>query len=368
MDERFRQYKNLFKVQATDGNQQMQYYGTDPCVRFHPRRRFAVGIDPATKNTGVYVRSIDEDRNPALRKLRVLMDISNRGLPNKEIYFMMLVDLFKNIFNGIQIDFVFIEEPFKDQAFSSMKEKLTEFRGLMNLLKMDVPAFYIAQFYFVQPGTWRKHFLSDKRHDGMRRDRDLLKAAAMEETVCRYPKLEEYGRSFRRIPDSYDAVGILEGGAEEVFYNNHWGLRRFSSIMKPKVQNYFAYYDTVSVCEPNIEDFVEKYLEQGYGGNTRWILQDRGLSVYVVDDTEGCSTDYIVSSIVSETNKVCMIIFKSYDRYLDVIRAGRKNLNLSEEQAFFCIAWRASETKKVLDGDSYTSFIELPKLFGVDGD
>lgn len=354
------EYKLLFETHVTNGEKAIKYYGSGKCLILPKNRVFIVGMDQSYKQTGIFIRTDDN-----LKPMAILMDIKNKGLPSRDIYTVMLGELLKNIFWDVHLKAVFVEMPVEGSAFTTTKTKLIELKGFINALCASIPSMRNAQILSITPGAWRKHYLQDDRYKGRRTHKEDLKVAAEEEGVRRYSQFSSYSNLFKSTPDSFDAIGILEGGLQEIFYNGDMRVRRYHPQMHATVHNINAYYDVIDIDCESVYDYCENLICECGDFNeeeVEQLLLDRDLMVYVVD-TADKDFDEVVRAIISQTNSICLIVFKYKNDKYNRIFKWVNDIEREGNQAYCCVAWRKHKDAKGKDMDRFDSYIELPELF-----
>lgn len=360
---KFEQYSSVFKVYASNGHKSLLFKGVGKHINLDKTRVWGVGIDQSTQHSGIAFKTLD---NNGKAPLIFLMDVVNVGLPNKEIYSLMLQDLLRLIFEGQKISLLIFEQPIPNAAFMATRTKLQELKGFMNTMRYTIPELENTTVLSVPPSGWRKHYLADPRYKGMRTQTDDLKFAVMQEGLLRYPIFKSYSEVSNKPMDSFDALGILEDGPREFFFQGNLSIRRYNKNMYPSVKNIAMEYDVISYFEEDVQSYVRDRaaeIADDYDiEDFDEFAENRGISVYVVDEvTEDINSQ--VSAIVSNTNAICLIVFK-YDRISSSITFMWANeLKLEQNEAYCCIAWRTITNKKGDPDFQPYSFIEMDELF-----
>lgn len=353
---RFNEYRKLFEVYCTNGAIVKQYEGIGKHLILDPERIYGVGIDQSTKQTGVYIKTLDSGK-----PVKILMDIVNKGLPDKETYMCMMKMLFREIFDKIKVAVVIAEVPIENSKMIYTRARLEELKGMINSLKLEIPAFETAEFFSMPPNVWRKHYLADDRYKGRRVKTELVKESAEEEGLLRYSKFELYTQYFGRVMDSFDAMGILEGGLKEIYWDENRQVKRINSTMRATVKNYSANFDVIPMATESIQEYVEEVVGYEISNNEEFI-EKRGIRVYVADEIKN-GIDDIIASAVSSTNSVCLIVFKLDKEKEYELFKWATELVKGQDECYVCVAWRENYDLKKADLDSYPSWMELQELF-----
>lgn len=354
-------YSRLFIIDVSNGKVSKRFYGTDGCIKLNPVFTYQIGIDQSTKQSGMFIRSTAKNRE-GQPHIAFMLDIINNGLPKTEIYQLMLQEFLNNILTDeINISEVFIEVPLENSGYVYTRNLLIALKGFIKTLEESIPAFRRAAKFEVSPGVWRKHYLKDPRYKGRRSATEDLKYSALEETLIRHPQFKQYTDTFSKPPDSCDAVGILEGGLEEVYYDQALKLRRYTSTMQATVRSYEAFYDVVPHNLESVADFVME-ISASVVDDAEEFIDERGVEVFVVDEYSK-DLDKIVCGIVSQTNAVCLILFEfKKEKYLDLLK-WTQNIRKGKHESYCCVAWRSRvDSKKDYLGGA-PSFAEMSDLF-----
>lgn len=187
-------------------------------------RNLVIGLDQATKITGACIMDFDT------REVLVALDLINYGFPSKYLYFESIYDFFYNLISDEKVAHFIYEIPVEHSKNMQIRKTLEAMRLFVKDFAKRIPSLSKANMVEVNIGTWRKHFLADKKYDGRRKSREDAKIAAREEAVVRCPELAPYFSIFPTPPDSCDAVGIAYGALEEI-YSSTSGLRRPNKTM-----------------------------------------------------------------------------------------------------------------------------------------
>lgn len=228
--------RGLFHVghALSDGRYARNDAYCDP-ISFKPGTKIDLAFDQSTSQTGI---AIKVHGGPVV----YIVDLINKGLPSKEVYMEFLKMFVTQLVKGFDVQYVIYEDPVEHSSTIMSRNVLLELRGFIKTLAVTVDEFQNATFVEINVATWRKHYLAAPCYSGRRRKTELVKIAAMEETLRRMPALQAYVDTFRGVPDSMDAVGILEGWTAEYFTDDKMKTIRVNKCMP-------ALFSLGHVCE-----------------------------------------------------------------------------------------------------------------------
>lgn len=362
-------YHRLFHVRYSPGfNKIFTSKGPGKIFNFSSevkaRLRWELGIDQSTSQTGLFLRSVPDVYNEdgsCRSEYAIMIDIKNKGLPSVELYIQLLREFMINNFDGMRFDRVIMEVPIENASQRHSAVVLEMLRGALKMFQNDVPAFAEAEFGAFPPQTWRKHFLKDEAYKGRRQKKDLVKESAAEEVLKRYFKFKGYYNwSLNKssyVPDSFDAVGILEGGLCEMFYKCNPSIRRVTSAMfgAPNL-TYEHEWTTIEKSNDCLEDFVQDYVDPD-------LVLERELALFVYDNKIE-NLDTILRRVAGSTNKIAVIVFLT-PKYNKVIK-WELNLSKGSDEVYAAIVYRRNISPKVESSDRFTDYIEMSTLFDIE--
>lgn len=358
-------YYRLFHVQFSLGYDKIyESRGPGRILKFTEEQitsyHWELGIDQSTKQTGVFLRSVDglQENGSCRSKISCMIDIKNKGLPSNSMYVLLLKEFLQNNFGDLKFDRVVMEMPIAQAENQYSAVTLEMLKGVLNTFEYEIVSFSDSEIQTFPPQVWRKHFLADKEYIGRRQKKELVKVATAEEVVKRYCKFRYYlnwaqERSIY-IPDSFDAVGILEGGLCEMFYKCNTDIRRvISNGHVPSRLSYESEWVTISKSNDNLEEFVEDYVDYE-------IVEERGIATFVYDskvtDTEG-----ICKRVASLTNKIAVVLFvnKKYDNVLK----WELDLDKEDDEVYAVIVYRNKLSSRLDKPDRFVGYVELCDIF-----
>ena len=284
-------YKKLVDVgfALADGRYYYHKGWIDP-VTFKAGSKVDLAFDQSTSHTGIAVKLHGG-------QLVCLIDFVNKGLPSKEIYMEFLKEYVTGLVKGLDVQYVVYEDPVERSRTVQTRSILLELRGFIKTLGVTVPELEDARFVEINIGTWRKHFLKSPEYQGRRKKTELVKVATMEETLKRYPKFEQYADSFRSVPDSMDAVGILEGWTSEYFATPEMDIIRVNRCMTP------IYSLSYNYCiEVVTRDNIREKLRDKFGA----MVMVRGYRILAFNGEFNVADNALRAS--SNFNEYCVIL------------------------------------------------------------
>lgn len=366
----FNEYKSLFKIYITNGSVSRQFNGAEKHLKLNPHRQYVVGIDQATIKTGMFIKSVNDPVGAVSSQF--LLDIENGGLPNKETYFIMFKSFLTQIFEGIRVNEVYIEVPIETSPNIYTRSRLEELKGMINTLQLEIPSFRDAEFISVPPNIWRKHYLKDKCYDGRRRDRDVVKVATEEEGLKRYPQFEEYTKFWSKPQDSFDAMGIAEGGAEEVYFDKSHTIKRINSLMRATKKRYEYRYEVIpknmedDELNELIADLIYDMADLEDQDKAFDIIENRGLQMFVCDDIKNEEEFHnIISKAVSSTSSIVLIVYSLKKRKEDLLK-WVCDIDKADDECYICVCYANNYDNKVKTFDKKTSWASLSDIFDLD--
>lgn len=358
-------FYKLFQVQFSLGFDKIyESRGPGRILKFTQEQidtyHWELGIDQSTKQTGLYFRSVDQiQENGSCRsRISCMIDIKNKGLPSNSMYVLLLKEFLQNNFGNLKFDRVIMEMPIAQAENQYSAVTLEMLKGVLNTFEFEIVSFADSEIQTFPPQVWRKHFLASKEYVGRRQKKELVKVATAEEVCKRYIKFKYYLQWAQErstyIPDSFDAVGILEGGLSEMFYKGNLNVRRvITNGHVPSRLSYDSEWVSISKFDDNLEEFVQDYVDYE-------ILEERGLALFVYDskvtDTEG-----ICKRVASLTNKIAVVVFvnKKYDNVLK----WELDLDKDDDEVYAAIVYRSKPSSRLEKQDRFTGYVELCELF-----
>lgn len=257
---------------------------------FKPGPKVDIAFDQSTSQTGIALKL---HGGPVL----CIVDFINRGTYSKEVYQELLKMFLESFLKGLDVQYVVYEDPVERSKTVMTRNILMELRGFIKTLAVRIPEMRNATFVEVNIGTWRKHYLKDPIYKGRRKQTELVKIAAMDETLRRFPVFKDYVDTFRKPPDSMDAVGILEGWTSEYFTNSKMETIRINKCM-PIIYNLSYYHEIVRISA----DTMREFLRSRFGA----MVRTRGYKVLAYNGDISLEDNALRAA--SAYNEYCLIL------------------------------------------------------------
>lgn len=188
-----------------------------------------VGVDPATKYTGIALFSKD-------KRFIVLLDcIRDKRLPNTD-YYDDLYFLLKRLVSGVKVERIVTEKPFVGGKSVRTSEVLMALRGKIEMWVHEIPELRDAEFQQVYPNTWMSRVVNKSK--GKNR---IKQAGAVADDLCDvFPVLREYREELCEGDlDSFDAFGVIIGYEMSAYTAD--GKRRISGSKEYSHKSFVGY-------------------------------------------------------------------------------------------------------------------------------
>lgn len=289
--------------------------------------KIMIGFDQSTSQTGMFVRTVDG--TPVLT-----VDFVNKASMPHPLYEQMMLIMLQKMFAGHKVELVVIEKPFGQKSKMSF-EAMIKLKGFMETLMYTVPEFRGVKLGEIYPQTWRKEFLKDSRYKGRKKATPYLKQCAREESVIRYPSLAQYMYAFSGVPDSADAIGVLEGYLETNYKD---GFQVINTTMK---SNFAIKYDymIVHLTPDGVQDFLKTEAPQ-FG----WY---RGFNIALYNPDLTLANN--CQRAVAETNEIMFLAVT--DIMQTSILMWESGIPFEEGKIYYIACWRINvDTSYSLNG------------------
>lgn len=200
-------------------------------------RTWQLGIDPASRYTGLAVMSTD-------RSFIILLDVKRDTVASKEEYYRDLHTLIRKLVAGVTVERTVLEKPFT-AGYSRASEVLIALRGKIEDWVHDIPELANSDFQKISPNSWKSRVINKSKGKG----RFNAKGAIAEDLCDAFPVLREYYKVYHGGDlDSFDALGILIG--YQLYAYTEDGSKQICG-MKEKSHKSFVGYVWVDESEIN---------------------------------------------------------------------------------------------------------------------
>lgn len=164
-------------------------------------REWYLGIDPATKFTGIALLDVNKE-------FVILMDFWRDKLIPKEDYEQELYYALRRLVHNKTVKYVVVEKPFNSKYARTSVELISLQGKVKTWLKM-IPELNAAPSYFIPVPTWKSYIIDKSKGKG----RFNANGAVADDLCDVFPGLVKYRFGLNKGDlDSYDALGILLGG------------------------------------------------------------------------------------------------------------------------------------------------------------